>query len=243
MPRKLIVLCRSRVGSYFLLDLFRNFKETVVELEIFNQSYTSISPGMEYVRQYLKNKYQLPKNFGHVYYEETYQKLNEYHEQKHPNKLLVFKVIYHQIPLEFLNNIINDLDTIVIILDRNRIDCLTSYIKASSIKKWNLVDTTNLKVKLNDQQLLTLIKEYENKFANEHKIQKMINSPHFLLQYEDLIESNKLRGRLKYLTNIINKKLNINLTVIDKPHVKYFKQDHGDNSELKNRISKLMKIF
>ena len=142
---------------------------------------------------------------------------------------------------------IDDHDTKVLLLDRNYLNCLISYIKARKLKCWNLVDTTDIRLNdMSDAGLIAYHHEYKNKFINEPFIRSYLKelgvNKSVILNYETLVSWNTVNNQLQGLRELINSLFESDILgqIKKSIKVKYFKQDLGSNANFRQRLNRLL---
>lgn len=248
MINKMVVFARPRVGSYYLLDLLRNFQNTFVEMELYNHSVTPNSNFTQYLQQWLRSKYgdiELPPNFGHRYYEDLAKSLRQFQRDYIKQETLIYKVIIGHVPHAHLLEIAADEQLLSLRLDRPVLDSFVSYLKAKTLDQYHSVDTTEMLVSISDEQLLGKCAEYAAIIEEERNFDCFLrdrNRPVVRLDYEEL----KALASHEEAVGLIQNKFqqqSIELTVRPKIEQLFFQQDKGTNTELKQRILSLYPAF
>lgn len=159
-PDNIIEICifgPDRVGSTYFCDLLKQLPEvlsTHPEYEIFKRKPIPKTKRHQQALELFQkqsNQNQTDQDHRVPRYMRSY--LNAWREvaQSRNKDFLLYKILYHQLPVENLTDFINQSpeNTIFIVLTRNLLDMYISHRKAKQINTWHQTDTSNLKITFN----------------------------------------------------------------------------------------------
>lgn len=239
-------LSMGRTGTNYLCSLLDNVDNIVSMREIFSYDKCYIP---EYIENKVKDKLNIISNEELVQYAHNYaadfMRLLRSIKEENKKDYMFYKIFLAswQINVGQLERVFfRNKSICFIFMTRNILNTFISLRKAQKLGKWNMCDTSDVKINFDANEFMKFYALYTSLYRVINNLSQKYNKKILIVPYEEFIKYDTDKERLLYISDKLNKEFGIKLNIPYEIKTSYFKQDRA---KVEDSVSnyKFMKTF